>query len=78
MKLVGELKKNVEKTDTKEEAKRLIKEAGMEISDDELNEVSGGSWAFSPGPSGPLPSIPKPSSPGSSVPEAPYPSVKKK
>ncbi len=43
MKLTGELKKQVEKADSMDEKKRLIEEAGMELSEDELNQVAGGS-----------------------------------
>ena len=43
MKLIGELKKQVESTNTKEEAKDVIANAGMELTDDELNDVVGGS-----------------------------------
>ena len=39
MKLTGELKEKVEKTETMEEAKKVIEEAGMELTDDELNEI---------------------------------------
>ena len=42
MKLVGELKDKVEKAETKGEAKEIIKDAGMELTDDELDEVAGG------------------------------------
>ena len=42
MKLIGELKKQVEETTNKEEAKELIENAGMELTDDELNNVTGG------------------------------------
>ncbi len=42
MRLVGKLKEKVEKTETKEEAKKLIKEAGIELNDDELDQISGG------------------------------------
>ena len=45
MKLVGELKDKVEKAETKEEAKKIIKEAGMELTDEEINQVAGGSSA---------------------------------
>ena len=44
MKLVGELKDKVEKAETKE-AKKIIKEAGMELTDEEINQVAGGSSA---------------------------------
>ncbi|MBR4571470.1 MAG: hypothetical protein IKO19_12500 [Candidatus Riflebacteria bacterium] len=43
MKLIGELKKQVESTATKEEAKNVIANAGMELTDDELDNVVGGS-----------------------------------
>ncbi len=42
MKLTGELKKKVENTKSKEEAKELIEQAGMELTDEELNQVAGG------------------------------------
>ena len=42
MKLVGELKKEVEKIETKEGKKEAIKNAGMELSDEELDQVAGG------------------------------------
>ena len=42
MKLVGELKEKVEQTTTKEEAKEVIEEAGMELTDEELDTVAGG------------------------------------
>ena len=42
MKLVGDLKKQVEETKNKEEAKKLIEKAGMQLTDDELDNVTGG------------------------------------
>ena len=39
MKLTGDLKKKVEQTQTKEEAKDAIKKAGMLLTDDELEQV---------------------------------------
>ena len=42
MKLVGELKKQVEETNSKEEAKEVIEKAGMELTDEELDNVAGG------------------------------------
>ena len=42
MKLVGELKKQVEETKNKEETKELIEDAGMLLTDDELDNVAGG------------------------------------
>ncbi len=42
MKLVGELKDKVEKAANQEKAKEIIKEAGMELTDEEMNQVAGG------------------------------------
>ena len=42
MKLTGNLKKQVEKAETKDEKKSLIENAGMLLDDDELENVSGG------------------------------------
>ena len=42
MKLIGELKKQVEETKNKEEAKEVIEKAGMELTDEELDQVTGG------------------------------------
>ena len=42
MRLIGKLKEEVEKAETKEEKKVLIEEAGMELDDEELEQVSGG------------------------------------
>ena len=42
MKLIGDLKKLVEETNSKEEAKEVIENAGMLLSDDELDNVVGG------------------------------------
>ena len=42
MKLTGILKKQVEKADNKAEKRRLIEKAGMKLTDDELEMVSGG------------------------------------
>ena len=42
MKLIGELKKQVESTATKEEAKDVIANAGMQLTDDELDQVTAG------------------------------------
>ncbi len=44
MKLVGELKNKVEKTENLDEAKKIIEEAGMQLSDEEMNNVAGGSY----------------------------------
>ncbi len=46
MKLTGELKETVEKTETREEAKKIIEEAGAkagkELTKEELDQVAGG------------------------------------
>ena len=42
MKLVGELKKQVDETQNKEEAKKVIEKADMQLTDDELDNVAGG------------------------------------
>ena len=42
MKLIGKLKKQVESSATREEAREAIRNAGMELTEDELNMVSGG------------------------------------
>ena len=47
MKLVGELKKEVEKIETKEGKKEVIMKAGMELSDEELDQVTGGAFKIS-------------------------------
>ena len=48
MKLVGELKNKVEKTENLDEAKKIIEEAGMQLSDEEMNNVAGGGLPFPP------------------------------
>ena len=42
MKLIGDLKEKVDKTETREEAKKVIEEAGMELTDEEMDQVAGG------------------------------------
>ena len=42
MNLTGKLKENVENAKTREEAKKLIAQAGMLLDDDKLDQVSGG------------------------------------
>ncbi len=42
MKLVGELKEKVEKTENQKEAKKVIEKAGMKLTDEELEQVAGG------------------------------------
>ena len=43
MKLIGNLKKQVENEGSKEGRKKLIEKAGMLLTDDELDRVAGGS-----------------------------------
>ncbi|MCR5789962.1 MAG: hypothetical protein K6G83_08740 [Lachnospiraceae bacterium] len=49
MKLIGELKEKVIKAESKEEAKGLIERAGMSLTADELEMVTGGGTVV-PGP----------------------------
>ena len=42
MKLTGNLKKLIEKAESKDEKKNLIETAGMLLNNDELEKVSGG------------------------------------
>ncbi len=44
MKLVGELNEKVAKANNKAEAKEIIRKAGMELNDDELELISGGEY----------------------------------
>lgn len=44
MKLKGILAEKATKAQTKEELKKIIEDAGMELSENELNEVSGGAF----------------------------------
>lgn len=46
MKLTGLLKSKVEEAQTKEEKKKIIAEAGMELTDEELDGVAGGCPQF--------------------------------
>lgn len=48
MKLIGDLKKRVEATESKEETKRVIAGAGMELTDNGLAAVSGGKSVLPP------------------------------
>lgn len=52
MKLTGLLKSKVEAASTKEEKKSIIAEAGMELTDDELEVVAGGIPRFPVVPDG--------------------------
>ena len=42
MKLVGKLADDVSKTNNPEEAKNIIRDAGMELTDEEMEQVTGG------------------------------------
>ena len=42
MKLTGDLKNKVEKTENLEETKKTIEESGIKLSDDDLDEAVGG------------------------------------
>lgn len=42
MELTGKLKENVEKAENKEQAKKLIEEAGLILDDTELDQIAGG------------------------------------
>ena len=42
MKLTGELKEKVKQAETKEEAKKILSEAGVHLNDEEISAVSGG------------------------------------
>ncbi len=42
MKLIGNLKEQVESANNKEEAKEIIEKAGMELTSEELDTVTGG------------------------------------
>ena len=44
MRLTGNLKKRVDKAADIAEKRSLIEEAGMELTPDELDQVSGGAW----------------------------------
>ena len=44
MKLTGDLKKQVEKTENLEETQKTIEESGIKLSDDDLDEVAGGAY----------------------------------
>ena len=46
MELTGELKEKIEKAESKEEAKKIIKDAGIELNDEEMDQVAGGIYKF--------------------------------
>ena len=42
MKLTGDLKNRVEKAESKDEKKSLVENAGMKLTDEEMDQVAGG------------------------------------
>ncbi len=44
MKLIGHLKNKVEQAENKEEAKQIIRDAGMLLDDQEMDQVTGGEF----------------------------------
>ncbi len=46
MELSKELKEKVEQAKSKEEAKNILKDAGMELTDTELDQIAGGEPLF--------------------------------
>ena len=44
MKLTGELKEKVANAESAEQAKELIAEAGVELTDEEVEEIAGGTF----------------------------------
>ena len=49
MKLTGDLKKKVEKAETREAARETIEKAGMLLDDEELDQVAGGTPIYTRG-----------------------------
>ena len=49
MELSKELKEKVEQAKSAEEAKKILKDAGVELTDTELDQISGGMYERSPG-----------------------------
>ena len=46
MELTGELKEKVEKAENAEEAKKILEEAGIKLTEEELDQVAGGYPVF--------------------------------
>ena len=42
MQLTGELKEKLENAESKKEAKKILEEAGVELTDEEMDQVAGG------------------------------------
>ena len=53
MQLTGELKEKVEKAESAEEAKKILEEAGLELTKEELDQVAGGQYSCPCPPGGP-------------------------
>ena len=49
MELTKELKEKVEKAESVEEGKKILKDAGVELTDTELDQIAGGMYERSPG-----------------------------
>ena len=48
MQLTGELKEKVQNAKSAEEAKKILKDAGVELTDTELDQIAGGMYDRSP------------------------------
>jgi hypothetical protein len=46
MELTKELKEKLENAESKEEAKKILEEAGVELTDEEMDQVAGGQPLF--------------------------------
>ena len=44
MELTKEQKEKLENAESKEDAKKILEEAGKELTDEELDQVAGGAW----------------------------------
>ena len=44
MELTGNHKKQIEKAENQEEEKKIIEKAGMELTDEEMDQVAGGGY----------------------------------
>lgn len=48
MELTGKLKDEIAQAKDKDEAKKIMENAGMKLTDDELDAVAGGMWVRKP------------------------------
>ena len=46
MQLIGELKEKLKNAESKEEAKKILEEAGVELTDEEMDQVAGGRYSL--------------------------------